>query len=608
VRLRRPSLPALVTAALVVLLPALALLQYRWVGQVSEAERERMQRSLQHAALQFRESFDGEVSRAILSLQVDGATARDEAWGRYAERYATWTATAAQPAIVAAIFLVDADRSSVRLRRWNAETMTFEAAAWSGALAPMRAAFQSELAAFAADGNMRRLPPALRSDPSLIVSPLLHVRFGVAGDAELTVPPAHVFGFTAIQLDLPYIRTELLPALARRHFPQSGGSGPRVAVVDARDPREVVFRSSPDAPADPSNADVAEPLFSTFGDLLFFAHREPGRPVRETRNVVVSVLRERGEPGALRARILGTEAARWRLLVQDERGSLDAAVAAVRRRNLAISFGVLLLMGVSVAMLAASSRRARQLARQQMEFVAGVSHELRTPVAVIRSAAENLAQGVVDDPGRVRRYGEALETEARRLGEMVERVLQFAGIDAGRPFARTPLQIGPLVRAAADAAGRAHEEAVVEVTIGGDLPPVPGDETAIRSAIENLIANAAKYGGADRWIGVRAESSPGGAGEVRITVEDRGSGIPASELPHIFEPFYRGADAVARQVQGSGLGLALVRRVVEAHGGRVTVRARETGGTAFTIHLPAGPRAAEHPLRADQGLRAADRG
>ena len=95
---------------------------------------------------------------------------------------------------------------------------------------------------------------------------------------------------------------------------------------------------------------------------------------------------------------------------------------------------MLLLLTVSIALLADTSRRAQRLARQQMEFVAGVSHELRTPVAVIRSAAENLAHGVVSGD-RVKSYGQLLQTEAKRLGEMVERVLQYAGIESGLGFA-----------------------------------------------------------------------------------------------------------------------------------------------------------------------------
>src|SRR5690606_30293890 len=210
---------------------------------------------------------------------------------------------------------------------------------------------------------------------------------------------------------------------------------------------------------------------------------------------------------------------------------------------------------------------------RSLEFVAAVSHALRTPVSVINAAAGNLADGVVDQPGRVKRYGAAIQSEARRLADTVERVLQLAGISAGRAVAgTTAVPVANLVESAvaatrheADAAG-----VTVEVDIAADLLQSPtdpagvlriiGDATALRSAIQNLISNAIKYGGEARWVRVTASSQ--GPHTVRIAVEDRGPGIPAADRKHIFEPFYRGRDAVARQIHGSGLGLHLVRRIV----------------------------------------------
>jgi len=158
-------------------------------------------------------------------------------------------------------------------------------------------------------------------------------------------------------------------------------------------------------------------------------------------------------------------------------------------------------------MLAATSRRAEKLAQQQMEFVAGVSHELRTPVAVVRSAAENLSSGVVSGD-RVKRYGQMIEAESRRLGDMVERVLQYAGIESGfNTAARVPLSPLEIIETAVESAlplvGPA--EVTVHRDIAPDLPPVIGDATALRSAVQNLVANAVKYGGRDRWVGVRAQ-------------------------------------------------------------------------------------------------------
>lgn len=587
--MKPPSRLAVLTGTLVVLLPALAMLQYRWVGELSDSARERMQRNLHNAAQQYRESFDGEVARAFLSLQVDSTIVREEAWSRYADRHAAWARTTPYPGLVASVYLVDAAGGEVRLRRWDPQARTFAAAEWTGDLAPARRHFASELASFSASAPGWSESRSAWLHEGLLVAPVVNVHLGPPRLSPNHLPLVTVFGFTIVRLDLPLIREQVLPALARRHFSPADGDGYRVAVVDAAKPGTVIYRSSPDAPTEPSRADVDVPLFGAHHDPVMFLARGAARDIREARdprNLVVSVIREKREDGVTtRARILKGDAGRWRLLAQHERGSLAAAVGEVRQRNLFISFGILLLMGVSIGLLALSSRRAQRLAQQQMEFVAGVSHELRTPVAVIRSAAENLSQGVVGDADRVRRYGETIEAEARRLGEMVERVLHFAGIESGR-VARVPLAIEPLVEEAIQAALPHAGGAVVDRRIAPGLPPIVGEAAAIRSAVQNLLTNAVKYGGADGWIGVRAEASADRR-EVRVTVEDHGGGIAVADLPHIFDPFYRGSDATARRIQGSGLGLALVRRIAEAHGGRVSVETRDGAGSAFTLHLPA---------------------
>jgi signal transduction histidine kinase len=562
VTLKFPSGLTLLTLALLVLLPALALLQYRWVGQVSDGERDRMQRNLKVAADQFREEFDGEIARAFLSLQVGTMTAREGASDRYSDRYDTWVNTTAHPQIVANIFLVDADGPALRLRRWHADTHAFLPSEWPDAMAAWHPLFDTDLRNFLAG---RASPRRTYDDiDELLVAPLRNVIVNPPpGSRPQEVTP--VFGFTVLQLDRDYIQHELLPELTRRHFIRSAGDTYRIAVVTGT--RQVLYKSTPEATTDPAHADASE-------GLLW--HPEP--------------LFARGPDGP-RGRRGGDSDDRWHLVVQHSRGSLEAAVSSARRRNLAISFGMLLLLTISVALLAITSRRAQRLARQQMEFVAGVSHELRTPIAVIRSAAENLAQGVVAQADRVKRYGQMMEAESRRLGEMVERVLQYAGIEAGLGLAsRTPMAPGEIVESAIDSAlstlgpGDVH----LERHIAPDLPPVIGDAAALRSAVQNLIANAVKYGGTDRWVGVRAdEIADGRRRRVRITVSDHGAGIPASERPHIFKPFYRGSDAVARQIHGNGLGLSLVARIVAAHNGHVDVTTRAGSGSTFTIVLPA---------------------
>jgi signal transduction histidine kinase len=298
--------------------------------------------------------------------------------------------------------------------------------------------------------------------------------------------------------------------------------------------------------------------------------------------------------GAAAARLTTTTTtARWRLLVKHPSGSLEAAVNAARRRNLIISSSILSVLGASVALLVLSTRRAQELARQQMEFVAAVSHELRTPLAVIRSAAENLADGVVRDEGQIRKYGDLVRNEGRRLTEMVEQILEFAGIDSGqRAFVLRPVALAPMLYDIVQSSDALIRSAGIEVEyeIDEGLPPVLGDESALRRVFENLIANAIKYGESGQWIGVRGKRA---GRDVHVSIADRGIGIASAEQSRIFDPFYRAPEVIAARVQGAGLGLSLVQRIVQAHGGRIMVRSEPGTGSEFTVILPA---ATEEPI------------
>jgi signal transduction histidine kinase len=604
--MKRPSGLTLLAGALLLLMPALAVLQFRWVGQVSDAERERMERNLTVAASQFQEGFDSQVRRAYFELGVRSVTARDQAWDQYNDRYDNWVSNAAHPELIANIYLITAsdDRREVQVRRWDPKAATFTVSAWPNVLTKWRPEFEEDLREFIA-GRQRPVRARFDDDDSLIVRGMQPINLTPPGGSRpQTIQP--FFGFTVLELDLNYVRTQFLPELTARHFEHSTADHYRVAVVAPGDPQRVIYRSDSNAPVDPERAAATQSLFL---DPRIGPLRPPVPPVGAQLDERPTTSTSPREPRQLRRS--ADDPNRWRLLVQHETGSLEAAVAGARWRNLAISFGVLMLLTVSIGLLTVTSRRAQHLAKQQMEFVAGVSHELRTPVAVIKSAAENLSQGVVGSTDRVKRYGQMIEGEARRLGEMIERILQYAGIESGLGYgARSPLAPAEIVESAIGAALPLLGPDTVNVhrEIAEGLPPVLGDAAALRSAVQNLVANAVKYGGADRWVGVRAEQvRTDGRHEVRISVSDHGPGIPAEDLPRIFDPFYRGGDAMARQIHGNGLGLSLVKRIVIAHGGQVTVTTRAGAGSSFTITLPAaepdssstsvasGVRAAVHP-------------
>jgi signal transduction histidine kinase len=224
-----------------------------------------------------------------------------------------------------------------------------------------------------------------------------------------------------------------------------------------------------------------------------------------------------------------------------------------------------------------------------MEFVAGVSHELRTPLTVIQSTSYNLAQGTIQDPGRVQQYGEVIQREARRLINQIERMLSFAGIQSGRrvydpqPTSVTEVVEGSLAEYAGPFAEKGWQ---IEQHFAEDLPLVITDGPALESALKNLFENALKYAAEGKWLSVSACVAQGTKGkEVQITVADRGPGIAPKDLPHVFEPFYRGRN-VAATTSGAGLGLCLVERTLQALGGSVTVKSAPGEGTSFTLHLP----------------------
>jgi signal transduction histidine kinase len=234
-----------------------------------------------------------------------------------------------------------------------------------------------------------------------------------------------------------------------------------------------------------------------------------------------------------------------------------------------------------------------QLAKLQMEFVASVSHELRTPLAVLSSAADNIADGLIEGKSELRKYGAVIRNQSRQMGSLVDQILLFASTeDRKSRYVLQPLQVSQIIESVASSTKELIQAAgfVIERFIEPDIPQVMGDPLAISQCLQNLIGNAVKYGGDSRWIGLRAFAGPqehGHGREVRISVSDRGIGIHRSELGSIFDPFYRSPRVSNLQIHGTGLGLSLAKRIAETMGGKLSVVSELSVGSTFTLHLPA---------------------
>ena len=232
---------------------------------------------------------------------------------------------------------------------------------------------------------------------------------------------------------------------------------------------------------------------------------------------------------------------------------------------------------------------AVQLAKLQMDFVASISHELRTPLAVIRSAAENIADGVVGSKEQLAKYGAVIRNQSRQVTELVNQILLYAAShDRRKRYVMQPLSVSQIVASVVEKTSELVREAgfVVEQQVDPNLPPVMGDLAALSRCLQNLVGNAVKYGGSARWVGIYAKLENTKRQEIAISVQDRGMGIDKSEVAHIFEPFYRSPAVSAAQIHGTGLGLPLSLSIAEAMGGKLTVQSKLGAGSTFTLHLP----------------------
>lgn len=272
-----------------------------------------------------------------------------------------------------------------------------------------------------------------------------------------------------------------------------------------------------------------------------------------------------------------------------------ANLAASSRRSSVKLIGILsftfLLSSAAVwAIQRSRLTSAIELAKLQMEFVASVSHELRTPLAVLSSAADNLADGLVGDDG-LHKYGVILQHQSRRMGRLVDEILLFASTeDRSNRYVLEPLQVSSIVDmiVASTEGAILGEGFELEQSIDPDLPLAMGNLAGISQCMQNLIGNSIKYSGDSKRIVLRAFAATWEQGvpeEVRISVTDFGIGIDTSELPHIFDPFYRSPRVHAAQIHGFGLGLSLAKRIAESMGGRLSAVSELSSGSTFTLHL-----------------------
>ena len=589
-------------AAVIGLLTLFLAMQYNWQAQASAAERESMQKRVGADARNFADDFNREIQGAYFNFQIDPEPVSRGDAAELAGRFAYWKKNTQFPELISEIVYFPGS-GEARAHRFDPETKSFTATPVDGKLSAIMEKARSE-----------RRPSLGIDDLFALVVPLHPLEKQpeqvLIRRTRTAEPPPHVelpaaAGYVAVFLNEAVIRDEMLPAIAARHFqPNEYG----ISVSDHAG--NTFFKT-----AEISNApDAAAGLFDLAPDnLVFFASREVmrQRSPDNAPNVVVDQHVERRslseevntniesdetftihmkEEGSRKrtAMIAGKSdnESPWKLNVQHAAGSIDNYIKGERNKSFLVGLGIYALLVGSILAIVFSSMRVRRYAQRQIDFVSSVSHEFRTPLAVIYSAAENLADGVAKEEEQVSRYGDLIKGEGKKLSGMVEQILEFAGARGGRRkynFSDADVSAA-VIKAVNDCEPVLKDSGFsIETHFAEHLPDASIDAEAIRGAVRNLIHNAVKYGNGSRWVRVSTEN---GSGTIKIAVEDRGIGILAADRKRIFEPFYRAKGAVDAQIHGNGLGLSLVKETAEAHGGDVKVLSEVGKGSKFIIELP----------------------
>jgi two-component system sensor histidine kinase SenX3 len=544
-----------ICGALVLLLGTLAVMQIRWSMRVAAADAQREREHLDSAAALFATEFNNIVGSSVAFLQSDAYSAL-----RSGQRLT------AVPKIIDELYYLDISPQGVAKAQRLTVAGFFEPSPVPTWMPTPRCA-----------------PLAIEQPPAL-AAPIFEIRtvenHSMAGMRALRILTARSQRCFVARINESYLRSTLFPQLIRQCFGETTMARYDFSVVRRTRPQDALYGS-------PLRADVDKPFFSS--EVVFTrppatTMPAPGQSAMYFQHVESKIV-ERGQAELADLMHSGI----WELEIAHKGVPLAVAFEQTRRRDLLRSLGVVILLIAVIVFLVVAAGRMQRLANQKLQFVAGVSHELRTPVSAIAMLSRNQADGLVTGAERVRQYGELIHQQSRRLNEMVEQTLQYAGIHSGlRQPTKSEIDLRGLIQEAVDAqredlARRGFE---IEIALSPDLPTVViGDAKLLRTAVDNLLSNVQKHAGTGRWIRVGASYSVNER-QVCISVEDRGPGISPVDQETIFEPFSRGQAAIDAQTPGSGLGLSLVRSVAEAHNGTVTLVSEPGRGSTFTLHLP----------------------
>jgi signal transduction histidine kinase len=627
-RLRKlPLFWIVILSSMVSVLIIDAVLQYRWTKQLSEAAEARFGSTLQPLMIGWHLDFYGELSAICVALRVGPNADTSDNWNDYLHRYVDWSHASnqhesvenvyANPGLIKNIYIWETTNAATpRLLRLNPDAAKIELSSEPQNLQPLLARLRSkssnlsaalsawEFSGPSAEERSRSndqfstftpqrsgLTTGWQFDRNIpaIVHPI--VAGGRHSQRPNTEPSNNQdpVDWIVVVLNLDYIQNKVLPDLTKRDFSSREGLEYKLAVIATGEKPQVMYSSDPDFPS--SNQASVDSRMNIFGPPPESVEGDFWQAIKNSESIRHEDWRSFSAPVWFPVFQYASAEEPWMLVVQHRTGPLEAIATSIWRRNLLTSSIVLLLLTCGMFLIVFATRRAQKLARLQLDFVASVSHELLTPLAAIYCTGENFMDGLVKTKEDSIAHGSIITSQARQLTDMVRQILLFASTQNGTlRYSLRPLDVLEILESIRKNVAMLVEGNgfVVEQQVQAGLPPVIGDLPALSHCVQNLILNAVKYSDKSRWIGISASihEAKNRQYEVQICVKDRGTGISGSELPHIFEPFYRSPSAVQAQIHGTGLGLAVAKRIAQAMGGRLSVTSEVGKGSSFTLHLP----------------------
>ena len=591
----------------------LGILQFRWISRVTASEGSRLKQSLRSSAARVLDAAADEVRVLQAFVYLTGEEYENQDWLRLGSSLEFWKANSRFPDLLAGVYLVELrDRDNPVFLQYSPQQRAFHSAGEP----PL---FEGLLSKENLDDPLSRSHVETLIQRGVIVSPVgMPGQPAEEGGSEPysdRIPPFS--SFLAMVVDLQVLYRQVIPFYMEYYLeahPYRLREGDRgVTIVSSGNP-------------DPTRE--AELSVTARTPLLFWDRGPDAAGERERQNSLARSLLEayaqqhQGEDPSVRfwlqrSRMIGMDSGRPPeadtgsgtsivLEIYYPGGSIHRLTSVRRTVNLAVSVGVLLLLVASSVVLFRLYRNTTRLRATEQEFVASMSHELRTPIAVLQATTENLKSGLVTDPDRASRYGEIIHRETRRLAGMVESILLYSGLENRCPRSTVSILVDPqqLIAEVINSLQEPAREAASTIRLiqRTSLGQIRCDPTALRLILENLLLNAIRHGLSDD----RSAENPSEIrliaqrkvfhGALVVAVEDDGPGIPPKEARRIFDPFVRGEASIREQRPGSGLGLHLVRRVVQILGGSITLDSpyrntigRIQSGCRFTVELPAIP-------------------